>query len=1290
MKKVIKYRVRILGWFLASILQLLVLVGLLIQTSFFKEKLANVVANQSTRFLNGQLKIGEIEGNFFTNFEMKDVLLSDETDTVAFISQFRAEYDLLSIFEDQFKVHLIEITQPKVILSQNNDSIWNFQQLIKASANEEDTSSNSSFGLSLSTFNLRNGKVSIQSLDTIIPSQIDDLNLLLSVEYAVTNQQLDLNNLSFSTTNPNLTLKKLSFNLSRNQTGIELKDFHVKTAQNQLTANAEYLPDPNAQASGNLESSPLHLKEFEFFMAGFKIPATPILKVDAELKGDSVFATLKLSDQGQQIHLEASSSNLISFLSASDDSILNYHLKGIFTEINLAQWVGDSELDYLINGELNLDGSGTDMKNAKVSLKGDFRDCIIQKRPVEKLLLSLNLEHGVLDGVTEGNGDFGKFKLSPKIQNLQTEPIYQVDLIAAKFNIANLLGNDSLQSDLNFQMSVQGTSFDPKKIDAKAKVRFSKSSFQKINLDTLLAKVSYRQEEITIDSLWAKSLSTELLASGIYNLKSNSSIALKIKFDDLDEFASYFPFTDFKSSGEVNASLNGTMDHLFLQSEIALDQTSFQDFIVEKVVLNANGELSKNNTLFDAKIVGKDVSYSSFSFDSLTTTLRYTTDSISFKSSLAGNELSSDLEGGVALGNPLQIELSDWRIDYKQQLWSLQQKPTRIQFDSLDYSVDHFKMASGDSDSAQYVSVDGKIRRKGAENLRLKIANVDVAALMKLLDQDVDVDGKINADLKLAGDAEFPLLDGNIFVDQARFSGYQFSEFGGTVAYKNDLMKLQFKVVPIDSGRIVLNGSIPMSLQLDSLSYSLDTSDSIDVKLNVDRFPLAILKGIDITKDIGGYLEGQLNIDGTMDAPNPNGNLALHDASIRISEYGISYDDISFYMEFLKNQVQLDTFFVKSEDGNFTANGTIDFDSNFYNGEISQSTFSLNFDDFNPVNHRQFNMQLSGDASLSVTKGDVVFDGDLTIPQSEIYLPAIMNLAGKVSVPELPKPILVQQLEKQQLLNDTAQLKVAGNSEKDSINFDYLDVITGRVKLNIPKNSWIKNDDLHLEISGDLEMIKNKEFFELFGTVEVVRGQYDLLGRTFIIDEGTISFQGGEELIPEMNITASYTFRNLQRAEQRLSVTVTGTSENPSVGFTLDGSSIREGDALSYIMFGKSMNELTINEQENVSGAGGLAGTAAASFLSSQISSFLSKKLNVNYVKVKSNGGFANATVVVGKYITNDLFLSYEQRFGETNEKNISKYEVRLEYELFKFLFFQLNNSSNDSGFDVIFKLNSN
>lgn len=103
----------------------------------------------------------------------------------------------------------------------------------------------------------------------------------------------------------------------------------------------------------------------------------------------------------------------------------------------------------------------------------------------------------------------------------------------------------------------------------------------------------------------------------------------------------------------------------------------------------------------------------------------------------------------------------------------------------------------------------------------------------------------------------------------------------------------------------------------------------------------------------------------------------------------------------------------------------------------------------------------------------------------------------------------------------------------------------------------------------------------------------------------------------------------------------------------------------------------------------GLAQTSVSSILTSQITKFLGKSLNVDYIEIKSDGSFENATVTVGKYITNNLFVNYEQQFGETTRRDVDRYRVDLEYELFKFLFIQLNNSSRDSGFNIIIKLES-
>jgi translocation and assembly module TamB len=176
-------------------------------------------------------------------------------------------------------------------------------------------------------------------------------------------------------------------------------------------------------------------------------------------------------------------------------------------------------------------------------------------------------------------------------------------------------------------------------------------------------------------------------------------------------------------------------------------------------------------------------------------------------------------------------------------------------------------------------------------------------------------------------------------------------------------------------------------------------------------------------------------------------------------------------------------------------------------------------------------------------------------------------------------------------------------------------------------------------------------------------------------------------MMPNMSIQASYNFRNTQGVTQKLSVDIQGTPDSLGVQFTLDNNSINEGDALSYILFGKSMNELTLDQQQGMAGSGGtMAEAVAASLVSSQLTKFLGSKLNVDYLEIKSEGGFENASLTVGKYITKDLFASYEQQFGQTDIKGIPSYQLNLEYEVLKFLYLRMNNSSIDNGFDVIFK----
>ena len=571
--------------------------------------------------------------------------------------------------------------------------------------------------------------------------------------------------------------------------------------------------------------------------------------------------------------------------------------------------------------------------------------------------------------------------------------------------------------------------------------------------------------------------------------------------------------------------------------------------------------------------------------------------------------------------------------------------------------------------------------------MNIQLTNIDVKQLLDMAQLEMDASGKLNANINLNGTAQAPELGGNFVWENAEINSYVFTNFSGDVNYEDNSLVSTAKMVLKERGNVLLESTIPFFFRLDSMTLLLDTDAPLNILFVVEKFPLAALPIEQIVEDLDGYLTGEIKVKGSIDEPDPTGHMQLTEATLNIPEYGVNYRNIGLRLDVEKDKISLANFNISTADGDVSASGAVDFSSGFYKGDYKNSQINIDFDKFNPVNHKQFNAQLTGNMNVKGENGDFVFSGDVTIPKAEVYLPAILSRMGKIQASTMPKPILMRELDQMQIATDslsqTQPIAIA-----DTINTDILEHLTGSLKLKIPKNTWVKNDNMRMELSGDLEVLKHATFMEMFGDIKVVRGQYDLLGKTFIIKEGIIQFQGGEELIPDLQLQATYTFRNAQRTEQKLALSITGKATAPKVSFTLNEKTITEGDALSYLFFGKSLNELTINQQDNMSNAnaGSLATTAAASILSSQITKYLGDKLNVDYFELKSNGNFDNATVVVGKYITNDLFVSYEQRFGGGNNEEIARYQVLMEYELFSFLFFQLNNSSSNSGFDVIFK----
>jgi autotransporter translocation and assembly factor TamB len=213
----------------------------------------------------------------------------------------------------------------------------------------------------------------------------------------------------------------------------------------------------------------------------------------------------------------------------------------------------------------------------------------------------------------------------------------------------------------------------------------------------------------------------------------------------------------------------------------------------------------------------------------------------------------------------------------------------------------------------------------------------------------------------------------------------------------------------------------------------------------------------------------------------------------------------------------------------------------------------------------------------------------------------------------------------------------------------------------------------------------------LFGTINTVRGHYDLYGRRFSIEEGQLIFQGGTDYNTRLSITAEYVFRGANRVKRSLLLLVSGTAERPELAFKLDGSDISEGDALAYILFGRSFDQLTRGQQGEVgeqSSGRELAQGVAAGIVADQLAKTLGREFRLDVIDIRAKSDFGGAAFEVGKYLTTDLFVSYQRGFGSAEDNEFAPEIVTLEYELTRNIFLRLvEGNSRQSGFDVIFRL---
>lgn len=331
------------------------------------------------------------------------------------------------------------------------------------------------------------------------------------------------------------------------------------------------------------------------------------------------------------------------------------------------------------------------------------------------------------------------------------------------------------------------------------------------------------------------------------------------------------------------------------------------DFISDRIVYD--GKTAKGIQLNHA--INNDVIHAEYNIRSLSINDSITIDSLKFITNGNGDNLASGLTWNPGTQNASDIRWntkieSESKMHFSfepsffainNQHWDIE-KSAVVSLDSTSVDVSGLRMVSGD----QFISINGKVSKDDKDKIAFEVNEVDLNKLSQMVGLDKKLEGKLNGwgtlsnpytNLTYMGDLSVKglIVDeeevGDVYVLSEWDHMHQKVSLSGDLIYRG-VPTFQFK------------GTYDISKEKENLDFDLVFDQTNIAFANVFMDPLVV-------DDIKGFINGQLDVKGSISRPEIEGKVNLDNASAKIVMLGTSFsfngpmfaDKHGFYIDYM-------------------------------------------------------------------------------------------------------------------------------------------------------------------------------------------------------------------------------------------------------------------------------------------------------------------------------------------------------------------------------------------------------
>jgi hypothetical protein len=520
-------------------------------------------------------------------------------------------------------------------------------------------------------------------------------------------------------------------------------------------------------------------------------------------------------------------------------------------------------------------------------------------------------------------------------------------------------------------------------------------------------------------------------------------------------------------------------------------------------------------------------------------------------------------DDGVVLveADGLVNELNDWELfvrrvelDLAGQRWEMPEPAFVALAPGDSLTIRGLRLERVDAEGL--VRVDGVLVPDAVTDLAVEVAALPVGDLLGLIGLDLRVDGELWAAGSIQGTAGSPLVDLDVRLEDGVLQDVPVRLLRARVLYAGQTLTFTGDGWLEEEAAFEVEGSLPLVLTLGlPPTAELAEDGPIRARLVAARFPLGALQpGLPMVRDLAGWLTADLVLEGTVADPVVRGGATLREGAVTVALLDQRYQQIEGEVVLEGQELRLERL-VAWSDGYAALSGLITL------ADLANPVLDLTAElqSFRPqaVSGRRDaaatgQLRVQGPMLEPVLSGNLLFDD------------GTLDLARLQPTPPLGDG----------LIGVAERLAPLGPMDLDLLEPSPTAIRISQLDLRAGPDLWFQTDEVRIQLSGDLTIMRPGEDVMITGILTADRGTFNLrIGpatRRFDIEEATIQFFGTPGPDPALDVTASRLIPGPNRLDFNLQVHLTGTLSNPAVSFATNGTTIPEPEALNFLIFGRA------------------------------------------------------------------------------------------------------------------------